>query len=286
MNTTRRKALFGLVLFLVSIPLLAAPPQKNICPAPGDEAARRAAVEAACRHFGSAPKGWGMHSAFGPRGEIIDCLHFTCGASRPAAATRSDAGDRAPKRFMLRFSDAYLVHEPGRGSLQITAQGSVLSYGNDWQVRKLKPYLYHLRQDNWKGIYWKVNTSRKAVYKVKGGRFGQLGGSEKRTGINVDVVGNAESPTRFFLRFQDAYLVQPAKARPQVVAEGSALSYGSDWQVKRLKPYLYHLRQNNWQQFFWKVNTSRKEMYRVTGGQFGRLGGRDEKLGITVEPVY
>ncbi|MES9868326.1 MAG: hypothetical protein ABW153_04560 [Sedimenticola sp.] len=138
--------------------------------------------------FGSAPKGWGMHSAFGSRGEIIDFLHFTCGASRPAAATRSDAGDRAPKRFMLRFSDAYLV--------------------------------------------------------------------------------------------------QPAKARPQIVDEGSALSYGSDWQVRRLKPYLYHLRQDNWQQFFWKVNTSRKELYRVTGGQFGRLGGRDEKLDITVEPVY
>ncbi len=94
----------------------------------------------------------------------------------------------APKRFLLRFSDAYLVHQPGTTTLQITAVGNVLSYGKDWQVKQMQPYLYHMRQNVWKGFYWKVNTSRKEVYWVRGGTFGKLGGQEEVLNITVDVV--------------------------------------------------------------------------------------------------
>ena len=94
-----------------------------------------------------------------------------------------------PKRFFIDFKDAYLVYAPSSGTKQVVAEGNVLSYGGDWQVKKLKPYLYHMRLKTWKGFYWKVNTSRKEVYKVTGGKFGKLGGSDKKKNFTVDVVG-------------------------------------------------------------------------------------------------
>ncbi|MCJ7772422.1 MAG: hypothetical protein MUP22_04735, partial [Desulfobacterales bacterium] len=111
--------------------------------------------------------------------------------------------EAASKQFFIDFKDAYLVYAPGNGTKQVVADGSVLSYGGDWQVSKLKPYLYHMRLKTWQGFYWKVNTSRKEVYQVTGGTFGQLGGSEKTKNFAVDVVGGRgeETPDRFMIKF-------------------------------------------------------------------------------------
>ena len=62
------------------------------------------------------------------------------------------ANEATPQRFLLRFSDAYLVYEPGTKTLQIAAQGTALSYGKDWRKKKLKSFLYHFRQKVWKGF--------------------------------------------------------------------------------------------------------------------------------------
>jgi hypothetical protein len=277
---------FFLVFLSMSWNVLAAPPQKDICPAPEGRGARQRAVAKACRHFGATPESWGLHSAFSADGDVITCLHFSCKEVQ-ADATPPSQDQAAPKRFLLKFSDAYLVCQPGKGAPQITAQGSVLSYGGDWEIKKLKPYLYHARQKNWRDFYWKVNTSRKQVYHVTGGTFGKLGGSEKTLDIRVDPKGRADNPQQFFLRFPDAYLVcQPGKGSPQIVSQGNVLSYGGDWHVKQLKPYLYHVRQKNWRNFYWKVNTSRQQVYRVSGGSFGKLGGDDKALDVTVEAVH
>ncbi len=273
---------------LISVPwaVLAAPPQKEICPAPKSQSARKAAVKAACRHFGQVPKSWGLHSAFAPSGKVIDCIHFKCGPAAAAAPRPSSAVGMAPKRFMLRFSDAYLVYQVKSKNLQITAQNMVLSYGRDWQVKQLKPYLFHLRQKVWKGFFWKVNTSRKQVYRAKGGTFGRLGGTESVLNIRVDPVGGDNNPKRLMLRFSDGSLVYQPKAKSlQTSAHTTVLSYGGDWQSSQLKSYLYHLRQKVWKGFYWKVNTSRKQVYRVEGGKFGSLGGREKVLDITVDVV-
>jgi hypothetical protein len=66
------------IVLLFSLEVLAAPPRKDICPAPASQRDRQAAVEAACRYFGMESQSWGLHSAFGPNGEVITCIHFTC----------------------------------------------------------------------------------------------------------------------------------------------------------------------------------------------------------------
>lgn len=297
MKRLNQLMVLGLALGSFTCGVQAAPPKKEICPAPASQAARNAAVNAACRHFNGVRQSWGMHSAFNSSGQIISCIHFSCrpahqgvGNSGPGHQGQDQSNNQptaSPKRFMLKFQDAYLVHKPSSNTLQIAAQGNVLSYGNDWQVRKLKPYLYHFKQNNWNGFFWKVNTSRGEVYRVKNGQFGQLGGNQQKINIGVNAVGNANNPTRFSLRFHDAYLVhQVGRSGLQIAAQGNVLSYGGDWQVRKLKPYLYHVKQNVWKGFHWQINTSRKEAYRVKGGQFGQMGGNKTKLNMAIDPVY
>lgn len=197
-----------------------------------------------------------------------------------------ETGIAVPQRFFLDFTDAYLVYEPSSKTLQIATEQMVLSYGGDWQKVQVKPFLFHLRQKNWKGFYWKINTSRKEIHRVNGSHFGAIGdpGGQKLDCV-VDVVGDKENPTRFLLRFNGAYLVfVPGSKTLQIVVYQNVLSYGSDWQKCQLKPYLFHLRQNVWKGFHWKINTSRKQSYRVNGGSFCALGGSDSllKMGVRV----
>ena len=203
--------------------------------------------------------------------------------------TADTAEIKAPKRFFLDFNDAYLVYQPSTKILQIASQSNVLSYGSDWQKAKVHSYLYDLKEKFWKGFYWRVNTSRKEVYRYHGPNFGKIGDSkhEKLTDVTVDVVGNINNPTRFFLRFKTAYLVYVPKTKTlQVTTEGNVLSYGSDWQRCNLKSFLYHLKQNVWKGFYWKVNTSRKQVYRITGGTFCKISpGSSAVLNIGVRVV-
>jgi hypothetical protein len=204
--------------------------------------------------------------------------------------TTATAQEATPKRYFLDFTETTLVHVPSTTTLQISTESMVLSYGGDWEIKQLKPYLYHLRLKTWKGFYWKVNTSRKEAYKIEGGSFGSFGGNETRlTSIKVDVVGGDSGdakPERFFLRCSPSYLVHdPNTGTKQIIADGMVLSYGGDWEIKQLKPYLYHLRLKTWKGFYWKVNTSRKEAYKIEGGTFGTLGGEETKLQMAVRVV-
>ncbi len=297
MKRLNQLMILGLALGSFTCGAQAAPPKKEICPAPTSHAARTAAVNAACRHFNGVLQSWDMHKAFNSAGQIISCIHFTCrpgsqnmGNPDPGHQGQDQSNNQpaaAPKSFSLKLRDAYLVHNPSNNVLQIAAQGNVLSYGGDWQVRKLKPYLYHFKQNNWRGFYWAVNTSRGEVYRVKDGRFGQLGGIQQKLHIGVDAVGNANNPTRFSLRLRDAALKhQVGRSGLQIVSQGNVLSYGGDWQVRKLKPYLYHFKQNNWRGFHWQINTSRKEAYRVENGSFGRVGGNKTRLHMGISPTY
>ncbi len=198
---------------------------------------------------------------------------------------------KAPKRFFLDFNGAYIVYVPSSKTLQVAANNNVLSYGSGWQRANLKSYLYHLRLKTWKGFYWKINTSRKEVYLVKGSKFGKIGDTNEKkiNNIAVDVVGGSSStaPTRFLLKFNKSYLVfVPSSKTLQVIAGGNVLSYGSDWKTCKLKPYLYQLKQNVWKGFHWQVNTSRKIVERISGGQFCKIVSASRtKLNIGVRVV-
>jgi len=198
------------------------------------------------------------------------------------------ANTNQPDRFKVDFNNAYIVVTPGSLSMQIAGEGNVLSYGNDWQIVQLRPFLYHLKQQNWQGFYWVVNTSRKEVYKVTDNVFGTLGGDHLTLPVNVSVVGGANNnqPERFHIYFTNAYLIYSTSSSSlQIVGENAVLSYGSNWSKIQMKPYLYQLKLNSWKNFYWQVNTSRKQLYVVRNGQFGTYQG-DSQLKASSVVVY
>lgn len=93
------------------------------------------------------------------------------------------------------------------------------------------------------------------------------------------------APQRFFIDFRDCYLVYAHSSNTlQIAAQSNVLSYGGDWDRSQMKPYLYALRLKTWAGFWWKINTSRKEVYQITGVPFGQMGGTEKAMPIVVEP--
>jgi len=202
-----------------------------------------------------------------------------------------------PDRFQIFFSNAHLIYQPATKIMQIIAGNVVLSYCGDWQKAQIYPYLYHIRQNNWSGFYFKVNTSRKEVYLVEGSNFGHIGdSSERKLPFSVAVNGGSDTtaPTNFTIHFgaNGCYLIYaPPSNNLQIAAVTNmapeypavVLSYGNDWQKCKIYDYLFTLKQNNWAAFFWKVNTSRKEVYEVRNGTFCQIGGQETTLNHKVE---
>lgn len=188
-----------------------------------------------------------------------------------------------PKRFLLNFKDAYLVYTKSSKSIQIAAEKSVLSYGSDWQKCQLTPTLFHIRQNVWKGFYWEINTARNVVYRVDRGSFCKGRGKKKKLNMTVKVIGD-----NIFLYFSNAMLVYvPSSKTLQISTEAMVLSYGGDWQKCNLKTFLYELKQNVWQGFYWKINTSKKQAWKITGAPFCQMGGSETPLAnTTVQVVY
>lgn len=186
----------------------------------------------------------------------------------------------------LKFTDAYLVYVPSSQILQIIAHDKVISYGSEWSVQQVRPYLYHIKLNMWQGFFWKVNTSQKKVFRTTGGEFGTVGGNDTQMNVSLEVVGGSANvpPTRFAIRFNDAYLIYTIETQSiQIGAQQTALSYGTDWNKAQVYPYLFHIRLATWKGFYWQVNTSRKELVEVTNGSFGKIsGGTHTKIPIVV----
>lgn len=93
--------------------------------------------------------------------------------------------------------------------------------------------------------------------------------------LHKQVITKAKGPqvTNYIMRLSDAYIVyEPSSDVFQIAAQGVVLSYGDGWDRVQVKPYLFHIRHRSWKNYFWKVNTSRREVYLVWGGHFGRIG--------------
>lgn len=202
--------------------------------------------------------------------------------------TSEGADEETPSQIRINFNETTITYEPGRGGPQVLAGNHVLSYGDDWDVRELKPYLYHVRYTHWNDVYWKVNTSRETVYRVEGGTFGSLGGTSQTVNFDVSVRGRGNDPSRFTVTIPNArWLYAPATsssgaAGPQMLVDDDVLSYRQGWEVVKMKPYLYHARRPSWDNFYWQINTSREQIYVVRDGTFGQYGGSSRPMSAEV----
>ena len=188
---------------------------------------------------------------------------------------------KAPNRFFVDFKDAYLAYKKSTKSIQVIAESNVLSYGSDWEKCQINSFIFHIRQKVWKGFYWEINTRKKKVYKVTGGKFCTISGSKKALQMSVDLSGDF-----FYLRFPKAYLVYvPATKTLQCATEQTVLTYGQDWKKCNLSNMIYQLRENFWSSFYWEINTFTKKAYRVKNNTFCTTGGSKTPLKAGVRVV-
>ena len=191
-----------------------------------------------------------------------------------------------PQRFFIDVDSLNITFSPqAPHTLQIAVGDRVVSYGQDWEVKKLKPYLFQLRQENWKGFFFQVNTDRKMAQKISGGTFGQLGGKRSYLRGRVKAVG---PNTRIsFSRLARPYIVVVPKTKAiQVAVQQCVLSYGRDLELAQLTHYIFHFRQKFWKKFHWQINTHRKDVHLIRDGAFGKAGGSLDAQSFGVRPVY
>jgi len=178
-----------------------------------------------------------------------------------------------PQYVYLDFDDAYLVYVPGSNILQIMGEGNGLHYGQDWERVQVYPYLYHMRHKNWNGYYWMVNTSRKEVYRKEGPNFGSIGdpSSGLVPDVTVTVVGGegGTTPARFFLNFSKCSLLyMPGTKIVRLYASNYLISYGNDWSACNSGSSLFHLKQDVWSSFYWKIYAGTPYLQRIRYGEF------------------
>lgn len=95
----------------------------------------------------------------------------------------------------------------------------------------------------------------------------------EQAGIESKAPGSTLQPERFYLDFVDAYLVYVTSSGTlQIGTEGNILSYGTGFSKKKIYSYLYDIKYNSWTNKYWRVNTSRKKVNLMNGGNFGRIG--------------
>lgn len=122
MNITKHGISVGVIISLILVCTFcsmgfAAPPKKDVCPAPESQTARRTAVETACGYFDMTTKSWGMHSAFGPSGEVITCLHFSCRETPPSL--REDCLSLKPNNLKIKSDGGRWLLTDGRSRIKM-----------------------------------------------------------------------------------------------------------------------------------------------------------------------
>ena len=192
---------------------------------------------------------------------------------------------KTPKRIVLTMNESSLVYMISQQSLQVISQGNVLSYGRDWEVKQVRSYLYHIKNKRWGSRFWQVNTARREVLQINGGVFGKVsrGKSQAKLSIKVDTPKD-----RFILRLPETKLVYRTAYRSlKVTSLGLVLTDGSDWTTCRRSGQIFHLKQNRWKKFFWKVDILSKTVRRIRESTFCKTtSGSGTRINVSINAVY
>jgi hypothetical protein len=181
----------------------------------------------------------------------------------------------APRRITFVIPDVRLVYQPTGFSLKIIAQDAVLSDGKDWRKCSIRPYIHQIKHHTWKDFFWEVDTLDRSVWDVKGIKFCQKGGTAKEVKMPVIVTGGSRTtpPARFTLKLTGARLeYEPDAGKFKIIAFDNQMVYAPLWRIFRLKSHLYQLKNLSWSDFYWEVDTFKKEVRQVSGGNFGQTG--------------
>jgi hypothetical protein len=185
-----------------------------------------------------------------------------------------------PGVLILDIPGVTLIYEPAAFGLGIQYRGVPLSDGSDWRKCRIKPHLHQIKHVGWKkGFHWEINSSDKTVWKVKGAAFCKTGGVGQEMKIKMEVQGE-----RVILKLSDTRLeYEPAAGKFRILVYGDQIAHIPSWNVAKLDSHIYQFRHALWMSSFWQVNTAKKQVSRITGGNFGTMGGTPAVLDIDVK---
>ena len=191
----------------------------------------------------------------------------------------------APKLISFEIPDVQLVYQPMGFSLKIVAHGTELSDGKDWRKCSVRPYIHQIKHHTWEDFFWEVDTLDRSVWQVKGVNFCQKGGTAKEVKMPVEVTGGSKTtpPMRFTLTLTNTrFEYEPEGGKFRIIAFDNQMVYAPLWRIFRLKSHLYQIKNITWPDFYWEVDTFKKEVRQVTGGNFGQteVGGSVKVLDV------
>ena len=190
-----------------------------------------------------------------------------------------------PKAFVLSLPETVLVFEPATYGFKIVSHGGILSDGKDWKLCKMKPNVYQIKHVSWSDFYWEIDTYEQQVWEVRGADFCKKGGKARELKIKVDVAGGSliAPPSRFTLTLPETRLrFEPGSKALSLTTFDKPIFHLPFWWVCKRDSYLYQLRYILWQDFFWQVDTFKKEVRRIRDGKFCSGEGQAEPLSVPV----
>jgi hypothetical protein len=191
-----------------------------------------------------------------------------------------------PKRFAIDLPDTKLIYQPATFNVQILCCGDTISDGKDWRKCQIRAYIHQLKQATWeKEWHWEMNTFDRGIWRIKNAEFCKGGGDGDEVRMKMEVHGGSKvfPPSQVILKLTKTQLeYEPATGKFKLQTFGDSIAYIPFWKVARLKAHLYHLSYTLWQDFFWEVDTFKKQVSRVTGGTFGKEGGTGTPLNLNV----
>jgi hypothetical protein len=225
------------------------------------------------------------HTGNGHRGTIMGADWTTSGAPLEGQRTTEAPGSErvTASGFILEFPEArYSYLQNGNAQFYF---GKALLPTDRWRVKQMKDFLYHVQLPAWGNYFWKVNTSRRALYSVRGGTFGEYGGRSSEISIPVEPNGGSaqgfvmQIPSVVFAHTSNRTLLQ-ARSRS---GAATVLAEDAQWEVQRMNREIFQVRHRTWRDEYWQVNVRTREAHKVNG-EFGAFGGTKDQLDAEVRP--
>jgi hypothetical protein len=193
----------------------------------------------------------------------------------------------APKLITVEMPGMELVYTPQNFGVTVNCRGIAFSDGRDWRKCQIRAYIHQLKQVGWEEKYhWEINTLNRAMWQIKQAVFCKTGGVGEECKAKVEVTGGSKvaPPSKIVLKLTDAHLkYEPESGKLQLLTCGDQIAYIPFWKVARLQAHIYQFKYDTWTDFFWEVDTFKKEVRTITGGIFGKEGGTAAPLPLNVK---
>lgn len=190
-----------------------------------------------------------------------------------------------PTAFVMALAETVLHFEPATYGFKIVTHDVILSDGKDWKLCKMKPNVYQIKHVSWSDFFWEIDTYERVVWEIKGVDFCKKGGKGRELGIKVNVEGGSLliPPSRFTLKLTATQLrFEPGSKKFTLSAFDKPIFHLPFWWVCRRESYLYQVRFALWENYFWQIDTFKKEAVSISGGKFCSADGKSSPLPIQV----